>query len=220
MTARRPATVTGGSGFVGASVVDALVAAGHRVRVIDPRPPARDDVEWLPVDVLDHDAVTEALDGSGPVFHLAAMADVNDVVEQPARGHRDQRGGDRERPRGRPARRRRPRHPVQHGLGVRGDPGRRVDETTLFDLETDRHLYVSEKIAAEMFCRDYLTLFHRPYTILRYGIPFGPRMRATSVLASFFLRALAGEPLRIDGDGSQERRFVYVEDLAAPTSSR
>ena len=74
MTARRPATVTGGSGFIGASVVDALVAAGHRVRVIDPRPPARDDVEWLPVDVLDLDAVTAALDGSGPVFHLAAMA--------------------------------------------------------------------------------------------------------------------------------------------------
>jgi UDP-glucose 4-epimerase len=90
-----------------------------------------------------------------------------------------------------------------------------VDETTPFDLETDRHLYVSEKIAAEMFCRDYATLFGRPYTVLRYGIPFGPRMRSDLVVAAFLLRALRGEPLRIDGDGSQERRFVYVEDLAA-----
>ena len=90
-----------------------------------------------------------------------------------------------------------------------------VDETTLFDLETDRHLYVSEKIAAEMFCRDYATLFGRPYTCLRYGIPFGPRMRSDLVVAAFLLRAMRGEPLRIDGDGSQERRFVYVEDLAA-----
>ena len=90
-----------------------------------------------------------------------------------------------------------------------------VDETTPFDLDTDRHLYVSEKIAAEMFCRDYANLFGRPYTVLRYGIPFGPRMRSDLVVAAFLVRAMRGEPLRIDGDGSQERRFVYVEDLAA-----
>jgi UDP-glucose 4-epimerase len=90
-----------------------------------------------------------------------------------------------------------------------------VDETTPFDLETDRHLYASEKIAAEMFCRDYATLFGRPYTVLRYGIPFGPHMRSDLVVAAFLLRAMRGEALRIDGDGSQERRFVYVEDLAA-----
>jgi UDP-glucose 4-epimerase len=92
--------------------------------------------------------------------------------------------------------------------------GNEVDETTLFDLQTDRHLYVTEKIAAEMLCRDYATLFGRPYTVLRYGIPFGPRMRTDLVVAAFLLRAMRGEPLRIDGDGSQERRFVYVSDLA------
>jgi len=74
---------------------------------------------------------------------------------------------------------------------------------------------VSEKIAAEMFCRDYANLFGRPYTVLRYGIPFGPRMRSDLVVAAFLLRAMRGEPLSIDGDGSQERFFVYVEDLAA-----
>jgi UDP-glucose 4-epimerase len=93
--------------------------------------------------------------------------------------------------------------------------GDEVDETTLFDLDTERHLYVSEKLAAEMLCRDYATLFGRPFTVLRYGIPFGPRMRPDLVVAAFLLRAMRGEPLRIDGDGSQERRFVYVEDLAA-----
>src|SRR5205823_4021178 len=64
-------------------------------------------------------------------------------------------------------------------------------------------------------CRDFATLFGRPYTVLRYGIPFGPRMRTDLVVAAFLLRAMRGEPLRIDGDGSQERRFVYVSDLAA-----
>jgi UDP-glucose 4-epimerase len=51
-------------------------------------------------------------------------------------------------------------------------------------------------------------------TILRFGIPYGPRARPAAVLPSMVDRALAGEPLTIAGDGSQSRRFVYVEDLA------
>ena len=51
-------------------------------------------------------------------------------------------------------------------------------------------------------------------TILRFGIPHGPRARAATVVAKFVARALAGEPISINGDGSQARQFVYVEDLA------
>ena len=207
--------VTGGSGFVGSHVVDALLGAGYDVRVIDPKQPAQPNVDWADVDMLDQDSVTDALKGARAVFHLAAMADVNDIVADPAESVALNTLG------------------VARVLeaGRRADAGRVivsstvwvyaathgdvVDETTPFDLNTDRHLYVSEKIAAEMFCRDYATLFGRPYTVLRYGIPFGPRMRSDLVVAAFLLRALRGEPLRIDGDGSQERRFVYVEDLAA-----
>src|SRR5262249_34912073 len=48
------------------------------------RAPARDDVDWAEVDLLEQDSLTDALKGCGPVFHLAAMADVNDVIAQPA----------------------------------------------------------------------------------------------------------------------------------------
>jgi UDP-glucose 4-epimerase len=89
-----------------------------------------------------------------------------------------------------------------------------VDEDTPFEPATNRHIYVSTKIAAELLCRDYATLYGRPFTVLRYGIPYGPRMRDSVVAAAFFKRAFRGEPLRIDGDGLQERFFVYVEDLA------
>ncbi len=207
--------VTGGSGFVGSHVVDALLGAGYGVRVIDPKEPLQSGAEWADVDMLDQDSVTDALKGVDAVFHLAAMADVNDIVAAPAESVALNTLG------------------VARVLeaGRRADTGRvfvsstvwvyaathgdEVDEDTLFDLNTDRHLYVSEKIAAEMLCRDYANLYGRPYTVLRYGIPFGPRMRSDLVVAAFLLRAMRGEALRIDGDGSQERRFVYVEDLAA-----
>ena len=76
--------ITGGSGFVGSHVVDALLGAGYEVRVIDPKPPMQPNVEWADVDMLDQDSVTDALKNAHAVFHLAAMADVNQVIAEPA----------------------------------------------------------------------------------------------------------------------------------------
>ncbi len=206
--------VTGGAGFIGSNVVDALVGAGRTVRVLDQTRPHRDDVEWHPVDILDVDSLASAVEGTEATFHLAAMADVNDIYADPARAVAVN---------------------VQGTVNVleacrRTDAGRVilastvwvygatvgdvVDEDTPFTLDTDRHLYITTKIASEFACRDYLNLYDRPFTVLRYGIPYGPRMRETTVMSAFFRRALAGEALTIDGDGMQSRNFVYVEDLA------
>jgi UDP-glucose 4-epimerase len=207
--------VTGGAGFIGSHVVDALITAGHEVRVLDQRPPLQPTAEWAEVDLLDQDALTDALKGCGPVFHLAAMADVNQVIAEPAESVAvTVLGAARvlEAARRADAGRVILASTVWVYAATRGDV---VDEETQFDLTADRHIYASSKLAAEMFCADYANLFGRPYTVLRYGIPFGPRMRSDLVVAAFLERALRGEPLRIDGDGAQERSFVYVEDLAA-----
>jgi hypothetical protein len=65
-----------------------------------------------------------------------------------------------------------------------------------------------------MYCHSYGELYGLEHTILRFGIPYGPRARPAAVVPAFTQRALDGEPLTISGDGSQSRRFVYVEDLA------
>ena len=211
---RRPVAVTGGSGFIGSSVVDALVDAGHPVRVLDPQAPHRDDVDWRRVDVLDLDDLTKELDGSGPVFHLAAMADVNDVIAAPAQATQVNVVGTvnvLEAARRSDAGRVILASTVWVYDATRGE---RVDETTPFDPDTNRHLYVSTKIAAELACRDYLTLYQRPFTVLRLGIPYGPRMRDVLVVARFVRAALAGTPITIAGTGEQQRNYVFVGDIA------
>jgi len=206
--------VTGGTGFIGSNVVDALLADGHRVRVLDGRDPERTDVEFHRVDITDVDTLTAAVKGTDAIFHLAAMADVNDIHAAPIEavqvnvlGTVNVLEAARRAEAGRVV--------LASTVWVYGscnDPV--VDERSAFTLDTDRHLYITTKIASEFACRDYRNLYDRPFTILRYGIPYGPNMRETTVMSSFFRRALSGEPLTIDGDGMQSRNFVYVTDLA------
>ena len=65
-----------------------------------------------------------------------------------------------------------------------------------------------------MYCSSYEALYGIETTIARFGIPYGPRARPATVLASFVAQALAGKPITIAGSGEQSRRFVYIEDLA------
>src|SRR5581483_235289 len=89
-----------------------------------------------------------------------------------------------------------------------GAPGQTLDEDA--PLPTPNHLYTATKLAGEHYCATYGV----EHTILRFGIPYGPRARPSTVVAAFVARALEGRPLTIAGDGKQSRRFVYVEDLA------
>jgi len=87
-----------------------------------------------------------------------------------------------------------------------------VDEET--PLALPAHLYTATKIAGEMYCLSYTHLYALEHTILRFGIPYGPRARLAAVVPAFVDRAQNGKALTIAGDGLQTRQFVYVEDLA------
>ena len=210
--------VTGGGGFIGSHVVDRLKAAGHDVSVVDLRPPHRPDVGHIPADINDLDALVEAFAGAEVVFHLAAYADVNDVTRDPVDATDANVVGVAKV--WEACRRNNVGRAVlastvwvYNGAVDHGGDGP-LDEDAAFRLDDLGHLYTSSKVAAEMVAHSYKTLYDQEFTILRYGIPYGPRMRDSLVIPKFVGMALRSEPLTIQGDGSQYRNYVYVEDLA------
>jgi UDP-glucose 4-epimerase len=209
--------VTGGSGFIGSHVVDALIAAGHDVYTLDPKPPHRADVGHAPADIRDLPSLIQATAGTDAIFHLAAVADVNDVARDPVGAVDLNVGGTArvlEAARQNQVKRVILASTVWVYSSAAGSDSSDVDEETPFSTSVARHVYTSTKLAAEMLCYDYWNAYQLPFTILRYGIPYGPRMRPTLVIPIFVRKALAGEALTVAGDGSQHRKFVYVEDLA------
>jgi UDP-glucose 4-epimerase len=206
--------VTGGSGFIGSHVVDRLRAQGHEPRILDHHPwPYDGAVEVILGDLCDARTALHALAGCDAIVHLAAVADVDRVAQDPGEADRvNVRGTQTLLDAARELAT--PRFVFASTTWVYGDAHgpKAVDEDA--PLPHPKHFYTATKIAGEMYTAAYNELFGLEYTILRFGIPYGPRSRPTAVVAAFTAEALAGRPLTVAGDGTQSRRFVYVEDLA------
>jgi UDP-glucose 4-epimerase len=208
--------VTGGGGFIGSHVVDRLIERGDTPRIFDlSASPYHSplEVETFTGSITDPANLDLAMRDCDAVIHLAAVADVAHVHADPVLAEEVNTRGT---------------------LNVleaacRTEVGRVVYGSTTWvysdcaeqavDEETPipapRHLYTATKLAGETYCAGYAELFELESTVLRFGIPYGPRARAAGVVAKFTDLALEGKALTIAGDGSQCRSFIYVEDLAA-----
>ena len=206
--------VTGGAGFIGSHLVDALAGRGDQVVVVDPRPPHRADVEHADADITDLVGLRQAFAGCAVVFHLAAVSNVNHVYAGPVEALDVNVGGT-----GRVWQAARDCEVGRvllastvwvYAAATGPEP---LTETSPTEVGGAGHLYTATKIAAEMVAHSFQELYGQAFTILRYGIPFGPRMREELVIPRFVRMALAREPISIDGDGSQYRNYVYIDDL-------
>ncbi len=209
--------VTGGSGFIGSHVVDVLVEAGHEVTIVDHRvPPHRGDVGFEDVDLLDLSSVVAVTRGVDHVFHLGAVANVNYANKYPVYTTGLQRHGHGQRPRGGAYQRSRSRAPGVERLGLQRGARRRHGGRVGAILPERRRppVHLHEDCRGDAVSQ-LPQLYGVPFTVLRYGIPYGPRMREELLIPLFIKKALAGEPLTVAGSGSQYRRFVYVRDLAS-----
>ncbi len=208
--------VTGGCGFIGSHVVDHLIKAGHHVSVLDLRGRWQNPAaEYRHADIFDEAALAATVAGADAVFHLAGAADVNEVAADPVAATRlNVEGTARVIEAARQASA--GRFVLASTVWVYGAAVGRgeLTEDVPVDLRSPGHVYVATKLAAELLVHSYREMYGQRFTILRYGIPYGPRMRGALVVARFVQAALDGLPITIAGTGEQQRNYVYVEDLA------
>ncbi|MBS1844483.1 MAG: NAD-dependent epimerase/dehydratase family protein [Actinobacteria bacterium] len=207
--------VTGGGGFIGSHVVDKLMAKGMTPRIFDlSASPYHSplEVETFTGSITDPGNLDLAMRDCDAVIHLAAVADVGHVLADPVLAEEVNTRGTLQvleaACRAKVGR-------VAYGstTWVYSDcPEQEVDEETA--IPAPRHLYTSTKLAGETYCASYSELYDLEYTVLRFGIPYGPRARAAGVVAKFTDLSFEGKALTIAGDGSTTRSFIYVEDLA------
>ena len=217
------AIVTGGAGFIGSHVADALVARGDEVTVLDDlssgrRENVNDGAELVVGDVRDGEALRALFAERRPeaCLHLAAQVDVRVSVERPDHdGDVNVLGTIRLLEAAR-----------EHGIRVvfasTGGAIYGECEEPAPETAARRPLapYGVSKLAGEEYLATYNRLHGSEHTTLRYGNVFGPRQDPhgeAGVVAIFLGRLASGETPHIYGDGRQERDYVFVGDVARAT---
>ena len=214
--------VTGGAGFIGSHIAEALVARGDRVRVLDNLSTGhlanmagfRERIEFMHADLLAASEVGKAVRGVDCVFHHAALASVPLSVERPLDVHAACATGtlillDE-------ARRAGVRRVVYAASSsAYGDqPGAVKRES---DLPAPLSPYAAAKLAGEMYCRAFNSTYGLETVALRYFNIFGPRQDPGSpysaVIPLFISAMLKGEQPVIYGDGGQSRDFCFVSNV-------
>ena len=217
------AVVTGGAGFIGSHLVDALLARGDDVWVLDNLSTGRrervaEGARLVEGDIRDAEAVGAAFAEARPdaCFHLAAQADVRRSVEDPAYdADVNVLGTIRVLEAAR-------RHGVQvvfssTGGAIYGECDAPAPETA---ERRPISPYGTSKLAGEEYLAMERRLYGASHVALRYGNVYGPRQDPhgeAGVVAIFLGRLAAGEPFTIFGDGTQTRDYVYVGDVVRAT---
>jgi UDP-glucose 4-epimerase len=199
-TPSRTVTVIGGSGFLGSHVADQLSDAGYRVRIYDLAESRwkRPDQQMIIGDLLDLDCLMDAVSGSEAVYNFAALADLNEALQQPVKTVQVNVLGNVQ---------------VLEACRLTGVT-RFIYASTVYVYSREGGFYRCSKQAAEQYVEEYWRTYGLDYTILRYGSLYGPRADARNGLLRIVSNALKTGLVRYEGSRDALREYIHVEDAA------
>ena len=216
--------VTGGSGFIGSHIIETLKTANHKVFNIDKIKSDFGD-SYENIDINNSQQIENYLKKNNIeyVYHIAAIANARRSLENVHETMINNVAGTAS---------------ILNACANSNvkkvilastvwvynaadkTDGKKVNDNIILDEkskilpECGGHFYTTSKLCSEFICQDFKSLKNLNFTILRYGIPYGPRMWPGLVLRSFTENALSNKPIIINGDGSAKRRFIHIKDLA------
>lgn len=234
MSQKKSSLVTGGAGFIGSHLVDALLDLGHEITVLDNfstgRPEnlahIRERIKLIECDIGVNDDWVKSFTGVNWVFHLAALADIVPSIQEPEAYFRSNVNGSF--------------NVLQAARQAEACRVIYVASSSSYGLpdifptpeDTDidpQYPYALTKYLGEELVMHWGQVYNLPVLSLRFFNVYGPRSRTSgtygAVFGVFLAQKLAGEPFTVVGDGEQTRDFTYVSDIvsaliAAAESSR
>lgn len=192
--------VTGGSGFIGSHVAEALSDAGHEVTVLDRHrsPYLRKDQTFVQGDILDREQMRDAVAGHEAVYHLAGIAHLDIGLEAPIETVEQNVLG------------------TVIALDAARQAGARrfVYASSVYVYSEGGSFYRASKQAAELYVEEYQRRHGLDFTILRFGTVYGPRADRHNSVRRYLRQALRDRKIVAAGTGDEIREYVHVRDAA------
>lgn len=192
--------VTGGSGFLGSHVADALSEAGHDVHVFDLAESQylRSDQKMIIGDVTNIDDVNTAVKGCDIIYHLAALADIDKAINRPRDTMTVNLMGT-----------------VNMLEAAREfNVQRFIFSSSIYVYSDQGSFYRTSKQACEHLIQDYHERYGLDYTILRYGSLYGPRADESNAVFRMLKSALEKQTISYNGNGQEVREYIHIRDAA------
>lgn len=218
----KKALVTGGAGFIGSHLVDALLSTGCQVTVIDDLSTGsmlnlehvKERITFYQDDIRNRNVLNKAAVGCDIIFHLAAVVSVPQTVDNPVDSAMVNEMGTLfvlDTARQRNIR----RVVIASSCAVYGDdPNLPKHEDMVLKPQSP---YAVQKLASELYARLFFDIYGVETVCLRYFNVYGPRQNPSSpysgVISIFMTKALTNERPMIYGDGKQYRDFIFVKDV-------
>lgn len=199
----KKALVFGGSGFLGSHVSDELIKSGYDVTIFDRVASTflSEEQNLITGDILDREAVKNAVKNTDIVFHFAAMADIQETIDNPV---------------------------AAASFNIIGTMNildacreykieRIVYSSTIYVYSNQGSFYRSSKQACESFIENYQKEYNLTFTILRYGSLYGPRANNFNFIRNCIRQALLEGRIVRKGDGEEIRDYINIIDAAKST---